>query len=340
MNVLNKPLEIRTSPHLKSSVSTNQIMFNVVIALLPVTIFAIYSFGLAALLMLSVTTIAAVLTEHIYCRLNNKESTVGDWSAAITGLLLGLTLPPALPLWMAVLGSIVSIMLVKVLFGGLGYNVFNPALAGRAILQAAFPVAITTWHPAFLADRFTHIPSSSLAWPFTTATYDAVAGATPLGNMKFNHVAAEVSDMVLGMTSGSIGETSAVLILLGGAYLVARNMMNWKIPVTIFLTVAVFSGIVHFFNPTTPTPLFMLFSGGMMLGAVFMATDMVSSPITDRGIIVYSMIIGIMVVVIRLWGGLPEGMMYAILMGNAVSPLLNRALKSRVYGTGRKGGAK
>ena len=241
---------------------------------------------------------------------------------------------------MAALGSIVSILLVKGLFGGLGYNVFNPALAGRAILQAAFPVAITTWHPAFLADRFSNIPTSSLAWPVTTPTYDTVASATPLGNMKFNHVATDVADMVLGMTSGSVGETSAVLILLGGAYLVARNMMNWKIPAVIFLTVAVFSCIVHFFKPAAPTPLFMLFSGGMMLGAVFMATDMVSSPVTDRGVIAYAVIIGVMVMVVRLWGGLPEGMMYAILMGNAVSPLLNRALKSRVYGTGRKGGAK
>ncbi|MCA9733403.1 MAG: RnfABCDGE type electron transport complex subunit D [Deferribacteres bacterium] len=340
MNVLNKPLEIRTSPHLKSAVSTDQIMMNVVIALVPTTVFAIYAFGLAALLILSVTTISAVLTEHIYCRLNNKESTISDWSAVITGLLLGLTLPPALPLWMAALGGIASIAVVKLLFGGLGYNIFNPALGGRAILQAAFPVAITTWHPAFLADRFTNIPSSSLAWPFTTPAYDAVASATPLGNMKFNHIATDVTDMVMGLTSGSVGETSAALILLGGLYLVARNMMSWKIPVIIFLTVAVFSGIVHFFNPATPTPQFMLFSGGMMLGAVFMATDMVSSPVTEKGVIVYSIIIGIMVTVIRLWGGLPEGMMYAILMGNAVTPLLNRSLKSRVYGTGRKGGAK
>ncbi|KAA3618969.1 MAG: RnfABCDGE type electron transport complex subunit D [Calditrichaeota bacterium] len=340
MNVLNKTLEIRTSPHLKSAVSTDQIMMHVVIALVPTTLFAIYAFGLAALLILSVTTFTAILTEHIYCRLNNKETTITDWSAAITGLLLGLTLPPALPLWMAALGSVASIALVKLLFGGLGYNIFNPALGGRAILQAAFPVAITTWHPAFLADRFSSIPSSSFAWPFTTGTYDAVAGATPLGNMKFNQVSTDVTDMAMGLTSGSVGETSAVLILLGGAYLVARNMMNWKIPVVIFITVAILSGIVNFFNPNTPTPMFMLLSGGMMLGAVFMATDMVSSPVTDRGIIAYSVIIGIMVTVIRLWGGLPEGMMYAVLMGNAVSPLLNRSLKSRVYGTGKKGGAK
>lgn len=338
---MNKTLEIHTSPHIISGNSTDVIMRNVVFALLPCAAFAVYVFGTVVLLSLTVATVSAVLTEHLLCILNGKESTIGDWSATITGLIYGLTLPPGLPLWMVALGGFIAIALGKYLFGGLGNNAFNPALVGRAFLQAAFPVAITTWQPVFSAGRFASLPSSALAFPFTEPVYDAVSGATPLSAMKFDHQIAQTYDLVMGLTTGSIGETSAVLILLGGAYLALRNMLNWRIPASIFATVIVLSGIFNWMNPAIyPTPMFMLFSGGLMFGAVFMATDMVASPVTTRGVIVYGIIIGTMVVVIRLWGGLPEGVMYSILFANAASPHIDRLIQPRVYGTSLQRGAK
>lgn len=332
--MLNKTLNISTSPHITKGISTDVIMQNVVWALLPVTFFAIYAFGLNALLLLAVTTMACVATEHVLCRISNKETTISDWSAVISGLLLGLTLPPTFPLWMGFMGGVIAIALGKFIFGGLGYNVFNPALVGRAVLQAAFPVAITTWHPAFLADRFSSIARSTLAWPFMEPQFDAVSGATPLAAFKFDQINTETSDLALGLISGSTGETCAALIILGGLYLIARNMMNWRIPVSILVTVFVISGLLHLLdNQAYPSPLFMLFSGGLMLGAVFMATDMVASPVTPLGVVVYGALIGLVVVVIRIWGGLPEGVMYAILLANAISPHIDKLIRPRVYGT-------
>jgi len=335
MNLTQKTLEIRTSPHILSGMSTDTIMRNVVYALLPVAAFAVYAFGLAAALVISVSTISTVLTEHVLCRLTKKESTIGDWSAAITGLLYGLTLPPGLPLWMVFCGGVIAIALGKFMFGGLGYNPFNPALVGRAVMQAAFPVAITTWHPAFTTDRFYNLPDSTLALPFMAPVYKAITTATPLAQMKFDHKIADSYDLAMGFVSGSTGETCAVLILLGGAYLAWRKMMNWRIPVSIFLTVIVLSEFFHYLKPEIyPDSVFMLLSGGLMLGAVFMATDMVASPMTNRGVMIYGALIGILVVVIRLWGGLPEGVMYAILIANAASPHIDRLVQPRVYGTG------
>lgn len=332
--MVNRTLNISSSPHIVKGTSTDTIMYNVVLALIPVAIFAVFSFGLSALMVLAATTLSCVLTEHFLCKLSKQESTVSDWSAVITGLLLGLTLPPSFPIWMAFVGGMISIALGKFIFGGLGYNVFNPALVGRAVLQAAFPIAITTWHPAFLTDRFTHFASSTLAFPFAKPQYDAVSGATPLAAFKFDQVNTETTDLALGIISGSTGETCAVLIILGGIYLIARQMMNWRIPVAILLTVYILSGIFHLMDSEAyPSPLFMLFSGGLMLGAVYMATDMVGSPITPLGVWIYGIVIGILVVVIRLWGGMPEGVMYAILLGNALSPHIDKMIRPRVYGT-------
>ncbi|MDX1407371.1 MAG: RnfABCDGE type electron transport complex subunit D, partial [Saprospiraceae bacterium] len=290
-----------------------------------------------ALMVLATSTATCVATEHVLCRWSRQQSTVSDWSAVITGLLLGLTLPPAFPLWMVFVGGVLAITLGKFLFGGLGYNAFNPALVGRAVLQAAFPVAITTWHPAFLADRFSEIPSSLLTVPLMEPAFDGVTGATPLAAFKFEQAATETTDLALGLISGSTGETCALLILLGGIYLALRGMMNWRIPVSILVTVFVFSGALYLADPGQyPDPVFMLFSGGLMLGAVFMASDMVASPITPLGVVIYGALIGIVVVVIRIWGGLPEGVMYAILLGNAISPHIDNAIQPRVYGTATK----
>jgi electron transport complex protein RnfD len=337
---LQKTLEIRSSPHIGSGNSVDRIMFHVVLALVPVSAYSIYAFGLTSLLTLLTAITSCVVTEHLLCRLNGRATTVGDWSVVITGLLLGLTLPPGIPLWMVAVGGVIAIGLGKFLFGGLGYNPFNPALVGRAVLQATFPVALTSW-PTMPADRFSSLPTSTLAWPFVEPTYDAISGATPLAAWKFEQEATATADLLFGSTSGSTGETCAILILLGGIYLAVRRMMSWHIPVAILLTVAMFSGILHLADPTTYAgPLFMLLSGGLMLGAMFMATDMVGSPMTRKGCVIYGVLIGLLVVVIRVWGGMPEGVMYAILLGNAAAPHIDHLVQPRVYGSVKTEGSR
>jgi Na+-translocating ferredoxin:NAD+ oxidoreductase subunit D len=340
-------VELRTSPHFKRAVSVDTIMLNVVYALMPVTLFAVYAFGISALAMIVTATVTCVLTEHVLCRVSGKDSTVGDYSAVITGLLLGLTLPPGFPLWMTAVGAVIAIAMGKALFGGLGFNVFNPALVGRAFLQAAFPVAITTWVPNFAPTRFTELVPTTLAWPFMTPApldgylasvgADGFTGATPLMAQKFDHVTTPIFQLFWGTTAGSAGETSAILILICGAYLAWRGMLNWRIPTGILATVYVLSAAFYLYNPEVyPRPGFMLFSGGLMLCAVFMATDMVASPVAPWGVWIYAGIIGAVTVVIRLWGGLPEGAMYAVLLGNAVSPIIDNLTQSRIYGAHKR----
>jgi electron transport complex protein RnfD len=233
-------------------------------------------------------------------------------------------------------GGVFAIAIGKLVFGGLGQNVFNPALLGRAFLQAAFPVAMTTWLPAFGAERFARVAAPALAPPFGQPAVDGVTTATPLSLWKFEGQLTDAADLALGFTAGSTGETSSVLILLGGAYLAARNMMSWRIPVALLGTVALASGALHAAAPTSfAPPQFMLFSGGLMLGAVFMATDLVGSPMTARGAVLYGALIGLLVVAIRVFGGMPEGVMYAILLANAVSPHIDNLIQPRVFGTGR-----
>ncbi|MBW2500262.1 MAG: RnfABCDGE type electron transport complex subunit D [Deltaproteobacteria bacterium] len=337
MTSTSRTLEIRTSPHLLSGYSVDTIMFNVVLALLPTSAFAVYAFGWTALATLITALAACALTELFACRLRGEPSTLGDWSVVITGLLYGLTLPPALPLWMVAVGAMVGVGLGKALFGGLGMNPFNPALVGRAFVQAAFPVAMTTWTPAFATDRFTRLADATLTLPLTRPIYDALSSATPLARWKFDRETTELADAALGFVGGSTGETCGVLILLGGAYLATRNMMSWQIPTAILTTVFFFSGALYLLDSEAfPDPLFMLFSGGLLLGAVFMATDMVGSPMTGLGRVVYGVAIGVLTVVIRIWGGLPEGVMYAILLGNAITPLIDGWIQPRVYGTSRE----
>lgn len=331
-------LAIRTSPHIRSPIGTNDIMRNVALVLLPISAMAVYVFGSGVLLILAVAVLSSVGTETILCRLSGRNSTVGDWSAIITGLLLGLTLPPAFPLWMTALGGIISIGLGKFLFGGLGFNVFNPALVGRAFLQAAFPVAITTWEPALAPERFTSLDPAILTLPFLhpLPAIDAISQATPLAKMKFDHQMTPVLDLFVGRVNGSAGETSTAIILLGGGYLALRRMLNWRIPAAILLTVGVLSAIFQAINPRLYAgPEFMLFSGGVMLGAVFMATDMVCSPVTPLGVWIYGIIIGALTVIIRYFGGLPEGVMYSILFGNALTPMIDRLTRPRVFGAAK-----
>ncbi len=336
MTSIAKHLEIGSSPHVTSGASVDVIMRNVVLALLPVSLFSVYAFGLGAALVLVTATASCIATEHVLCRMTGRASTVGDWSVAITGLLYGLTLPPDLPLWMVAIGGVFGVGIAKSLFGGLGSNAFNPALVGRAFLQAAFPQAMTHWSLPFADGRFTELPSSTLTLPFATPTYDAVTAATPLARMKFEGVPTVDQELLFGLTSGSAGETCAALILIGGVYLVARNMMNWRIPVSILATVGLIAWAFNAYDPSAyPTATFMLLAGGLMLGAVFMASDMVASPITNIGCWIYGFLIGVLVLVIRYWGGMPEGVMYAILLGNAVSPHIDHLIRPRVFGTGR-----
>ncbi len=334
MAEVRKTLEIASSPHIASGASVDTIMRNVVYALLPVCAFSVYNFGLTALVTLVAATGSCLLAEHVFCRWRGEPTTLRDWSIAVTGVIYGLTLPPGLPVWMVAIGAFAGVGVGKFLFGGLGFNPFNPALVGRAFLQAAFPVAMTTWYPPLGAERFTALPSSSLTFPFATPSYDVITGATPLAAMKFDGDVTAAADLIMGVTSGSTGETSALFILAGGLYLAARKMLNWRIPTTILATVFIVSAALHYLAPEAyPDPWFMLFAGGLMFGAVFMATDMVASPMTNRGCILYGILIALLVVVIRLWGGMPEGVMYAILFANAVSPHIDNLVQPRVYGT-------
>jgi len=339
MDEQERTLDIGSSPHLLSGASVDAIMRQVIYALLPVMAFAIYSYGLAAIAILTTAIVSCVLTEHILCRINRLPSTAHDGSALITGILYGLILPPALPLWMVAAGGVICIALGKFLFGGLGGNGFNPALVGRAFLQAAFPASMTTWLPAFSTQRFHELPASLLTAPFMTPNYafistDSVSSATPLSAFKFDGALTDNLHLFLGLTQGSLGETSSLVIILCGIYLIVRRMMNWRIPAGIFLAVILLSALFHHLDATHYAgPLFMLFSGGLMLGAMFMATDPVASPITNSGCFIYGALIGALVVIIRNWGGLPEGVMYAILFCNALSPHIDRLLQPRVFGS-------
>jgi Na+-translocating ferredoxin:NAD+ oxidoreductase subunit D len=320
---------VTASPHLHSGDSTPKIMWNVVLSLVPVVGAAAYFFGPTALLVVLACVLGALVPERIW----GHRSATRDGSAAITGILLALTLPPGIPLWMAFLGGAFGIIFGKLVFGGLGQNVFNPALLGRAFLQAAFPVAITTWPVA--GGPWWGLRGDTFAIPFMSPRpLDTVTGATPLGLMKFEHKGTPLLDLMLGTTGGSLGETAALVILLCGGYLALRNYLNWRIPASIFATVALFSGILHLLDASRyPGPFFMVFSGGLVLGAVYMATDMVTSPVTHRGCWIFGAGIGVLVVAIRVWGGLAEGVMYAILLMNAVVPAINRISQPRVFGT-------
>lgn len=303
-------------------------MWSVVMSLAPVVAASIYFFGPSAFLVIAAATAGALLTELAF----GPEGSLRDGSATITGILLGLTLPAGIPLWMAFAGGAFAIGFGKLIFGGLGQNVFNPALLGRAFLQAAFPIALTTW-PATGASWW-QLRGDNFAFPLMSPeTADVVTQATPLGLMKFEQTGTDLWSLVIGQTGGSLGETAGLLILLCGAYLALRNHLNWRIPASIFLTVAALSGALHLLDSARfAGPMFMLFSGGLMLGAVYMATDMVTSPVTNLGCWVFGAGIGVLVVIIRIWGGLAEGVMYAILLMNALVPFINRATQPRIFG--------
>jgi electron transport complex protein RnfD len=334
MSQSQSPLVIATPPFAKRPVDTPAVMRHVIYALVPAVIAAVIHFGISAALLILVCATTCVLAEWMSTgRGPLSMSPVADGSAALTGILLAMTLPPGLPLWMAVLGSLVAMFFGKILFGGLGQNAFNPSLTGRAFLQASFPVAITSWAPNMGLTDFWVLRGDTFALPFTRPVYDGLTAATPLARMKFEGQATEITSMLYGTIPGSLGETSALLLLLGGAYLAWRGFLNWRVPVGIFLTVAIFATALHVSDPARfPDAFHHLLAGGLVLGAVFMATDPVSSPLTPVGSWIFAAGIGILVVLIRQFGGLPEGVMYAILLMNAATPLIDRLTQPGIYG--------
>ena len=324
-------LVVTASPHLKGRDSTARIMWTVVATLAPIVIASVRFFGPSALLVIAASVAGAVASEHWL----GKGGTLRDGSAAITGVLLGLTLPAGIALWMAMLGGAFAIVFGKLVFGGLGFNAFNPALLGRAFLQAAFPTALTTW-PRY-GGPWWALRGDNFALPLMhPREMDAITAATPLGLMKFEGKGSALRELMIGSTGGSLGETAGVLILACGLYLAWKRYLDWRIPLSIMLTVAGFAAILHAVDPRHPTATFMLFSGGLMLGAMYMATDPVTAPVTKPGRWIFGIGIGALVVIIRIWGGLPEGVMYAILLMNALVPFINRVTRPRVFGTRRE----
>ena len=312
---------VSSSPHIRDGETVTHIMWQVNAALAPAALFAIYHFGIPALINMAVGIVAAIASEYIWQRAMRQPVTAFDGSACITGLLLAMSMSPILPPWMVAIGSAIAIIIAKQSMGGLGFNIFNPAHIGRAALMVSWPVAMTTW---------TTLGGS--------ASVDAMATATPLNVLKMQGYDAVVS-MFLGNRNGSLGETSTVLLLLGGLYLIYKGYVNWVVPAVMLATVAVLTWVFGPAGLFTGDPIFHLMAGGLMLGAFFMATDMVTIPMTVKGQIIFAAGAGALTVLIRLLGGYPEGVCYALLLMNAVTPLIDRFVKPRMFGEVKKGGA-
>ena len=315
-------LLVSPSPHLHTKTSTKSLMRDVVIAMIPAVIVSVLFYGWSELLVLGVSVASCVLLEYLITKyLLKKTCTVGDMSAVVTGVLLALNLPATTPWWVVFIGAVVAIGVAKMTFGGLGQNLFNPAIVGRVFLLISFPTYMTDWtKPAGFIGSF-----------------DAYTGATPLGLVKEGGVAAiehlDYADMLFANIGGSAGELSAIAILAGFVYLLARRVIRPYITLSILATVAVFSGIFWLINPAEYTdPLFNLLTGGLLLGSIFMATDYVTSPMSNMGGIVFGIGIGVITMLIRYFGAYPEGVSFAILIMNSVVPLLNKWFHSKKYG--------
>lgn len=291
-------------------------MLDVIIALIPALVAGVWYFGLQAAIIVAATTLSCVVFEYLTRRILKRSNTIGDLSAVVTGILLGLNLPPRLPVWMAIVGSFFAIVIVKQLFGGIGQNFLNPALAARAILLVAYGSKMTSWIN-----------------PLSNAV-DAVSAATPLGILKEGGELPSLLDMFLGKTGGSIGETSAIAIIIGGIYLLARRVITWHIPVCYIGTVAIFSWIAGPDGIFTGNILFHVLAGGLLLGAFFMATDYTTCPMTEKGMIIFGVGCGLLTMIFRLYTNMPEGVSYAILLMNVATPLIDRYSKPKRFGGG------
>lgn len=314
-------LYVSPSPHIHGGDSISKNMYGVLIALVPAFLVSLYSFGLGALIVTATSVLACVIFEYLIQRfLMKKEPTLCDGSAILTGVLLAFNVPSNLPIWIILIGALAAIGIGKMSFGGLGNNIFNPALVGRVFLLISFPAQMTTWP---IADAF----------PMTYT--DAQTGATVLSLMNEGALDQLPSfvDMIVGHMSGSLGEVSAIALLIGFAFMLWKKIITWYIPVSILATVFVFTGLLHLINPVAyASPFIHLLSGGLLLGSIFMATDYVTSPMSKNGMIVYGVGIGLLTAVIRIFGSYPEGMSFAILIMNAFTPLINSYIKPKHFG--------
>ncbi len=323
-----EPLVLSSSPHIASGESIPLLMHNVILALIPGLLVGFYFFGFDALRVVLITTVSAIGFEALLQRIMHRTVTVCDLSAALTGILLAMNLPAGAPWWLCIVGSGVAIIIGKQLYGGLGYNLFNPALVARVVLLISWPVQMTTWPKA---------------QPFFQRGVDAVTGATPLGRMKESILLHQdlsgiahlsLIDPFLGHVGGSLGEISALALIIGGLYLIAKRVITWHIPFSFLGTVLVMAALFHGIDPNRYAPLqFHLVTGGLILGAFFMATDLVTSPVTHRGMLIFGAGCGLITMTIRFWGGYPEGVSFAILLMNAATPLIDRWVKPRTFGT-------
>lgn len=315
-------LIISPAPHIHGGDSISKKMTGVLIALIPAYLVGLYFFGLGALIISVTAVLSCILFEYLIQRyLLKGPSSITDGSAALTGLLLAFNLPSNLPIWIVIIGSLVAIGVAKMSFGGIGNNPLNPALVGRVFLLISFPAPMTTWPRPI---------------PMSMHYLDAETAATPLAQVNFGSIPNTI-DLLVGHIGGSIGEVSAIALLLGLVYMLVKKIISWHIPVSILTTVFVFTGIMHLANPESfvASPVFHLLSGGLMLGAIFMATDYATSPMTPNGMLIYGVGIGIITVVIRLFGAYPEGVSFAILIMNAFTPLINTYIKPKRFGEAR-----
>ena len=326
-----QPIIISASPHVHSDRTSKKLMYDVVIALIPALLVSLYVFGIGALMVTAVAVISCLSFEYLIQKYVLKTAvTINDGSALLTGILLAFNVPSNLPVWMIIVGSLVAIGVAKSSFGGLGFNIFNPALVGRVFLLVSFPVQMTTW-PSPVVNQ--------------TTMADAVTGATPLGVIKEGLMQGETItglstqipstiDMFLGITGGSIGEMSALALILGGIYLISKKVITWQIPIIVLTTMVILTGIFWSIDSEQyANPLFHIITGGAMLGAFFMATDPVTSPMSKKGMVIFAIGIGLITVVIRLFGAYPEGVSFAILIMNAFVPLINTYFKPKRFGS-------
>lgn len=300
------------TPHVRSKESIQSIMRDVIIALVPATAAGIYYFGLRALILIVAAIISAVFFEWLYEKITKKPVTINDLSAVVTGLLLAMNLPASAPVWVAIVGSAFAIIFAKQLFGGLGQNFINPALAGRAFLLASYPTEMTTWV----------VPNGLAA--------DAATYATPLAQLKNGALDASLKQLVIGQVGGTIGETCAIALIIGGIYLLYKHVISWKIPVIYIATVFILFAVIG--RHGMRMPLQEIFAGGVMLGGIFMATDYASSPVTPKGQVIFAVGAGLLTYLIRTFGGYPEGVSYSILIMNCCEPLIERFTEPTIFG--------
>lgn len=308
---MSNKLYVSSSPHLRGHDTTQKIMLNVIIALIPSVIASCYIFGFRSFIVISATVLSCVVSEYAARRIMKRENTVPDLSAVVTGILLAFNLPVGIDIWMAVLGGVIAIVVVKQMFGGIGQNFVNPALAARIILMSSFPNAMTTWAKAFY---------------YKQGAVDAVTSATPLAVVRYGGKPPAYFDMLLGFHGGCLGETCAVALVLGGMYLVAQGVIKPTIPIIYVGTVFVLTWALGC------DPVFEILAGGLLLGAIFMATDYATTPMTFKGKVIFALGCGLITVVIRLYGSLPEGVSFSIIIMNILTPIIDRATKPKPFG--------